>query len=117
MKESLSERGSFVTSHVTCETCLARLRAALVRESEDFYGTELQLPVGGVFAGRVGRAYPLSEIVIFEHETFYNRTLLPCHDVGLAIICKNGIVGILRIGPSGVAITQTIYSNLKEGTT
>lgn len=117
MKESLSERGSFVTSHVTCETCLARLRTALVKETEDFYGTELQLPVGGVFAGRVGRAYPLSELVIFEHEIFFNRTLLPCHDVGLAVICKNGIVGILRVGPSGAVITQTIYSNMKGGQT
>lgn len=117
MKELLSDRGSFVTSHVKCENCRARLRSALVRSDKDFHGMELPSPAGGVFAGRVGRDCPLSELVIFEFELFSNKRMLPCHDVGVAVICKNGIVGILQIGPSGVVITQTLNVDTKESLT
>jgi len=82
----MSERGSFVTEFIYCHDCRTRVLAVLSKEMDGV----IELPIGGVIAGRVQGMYPGEEIDYFEEHTDLHRDILQaiCHPLRLCVLAE-----------------------------
>lgn len=85
----MSERGSFVTQYMYCDTCFIRMKEVLCKSEKYLYGRvvetsnrKTEMPI---IAGKIGGIYGGQELCDFQYKTF-NKKNAPCHSVVVAVI-------------------------------
>ena len=104
----MSERGSFITEFIYCDSCLETCRDVLCHKNKHLYGVEIQGAFSGkrIIAGRIGELYPGGELVRMEFELISLLESRLCHSVRIAVLADNGESRVFTVGHESVKITE-----------
>lgn len=91
----MSERGSFVTEYIYCNTCFIEAARVLLQKNKGLCSTTVPTWTGDqnplpIIAGKLGDTYPGGELNTFEDDLAQRLARVLCHPLRVAVLAEKG---------------------------